>query len=201
MIPAGHPDRAKVGGGGGGWWWHTEHDILDKADRSILARDTRLLGLTVASLANATVLPMDHRRVAAAFVRRLTALEQACGKAYDFSDSISVARALEKDCGRLFERAEEVLTGNDPKAQEAVNRVMMALNRELNPALLTDRRRHRHQPAQPNPDLPGLSIAARLASLDPSSDQAHFTLNQLKREENGLILELTRARESISKCL
>ena len=199
MIPADHPDRAKVGGGGGGWWWHTEHDTLDKADRTILARDTRLLGRVVAGMANAPVLPMDHRRVAAAFARRLTDLEQACGKAYDFSESIAVSRDLEKDCQRLYERAEETRSDNDPAAHEAVNRLMMVLNRALNPALLTDRGPHRHQPAQPNPDLPGLSIAARLASLDPSDDQVQFILTQLKREENGLILALKKARESIAK--
>jgi len=201
MIPQGHPDRVKVGGGGGGWWWHTEHDTLDKADRTILARDTRLLGMVTAALACAPVLPMDHRRVAAAFVRRLTDLENACGRAYDFSESIAVARDLEKDCQRLFEHAEKILGNNDPAAQKAVNRLMMSLNRELNAALLTDRRRHRHQPAQPNPDLPGLSIAARLAHLDSEDGQTRFILAQLKREENGLILALKNAREVIARGL
>jgi hypothetical protein len=201
MIPQGHPDRAKVGGGGGGWWWHTEHDTLDKADRKILTRDTRLLGMIIAALACAPVLPMDHRRVAAAFARRLTDLENACGKAYDFSESIAVVRNLEKDCQTLFERAEKILAGNDPAAQKAVNRLIMTLNRELNATLLTDRRRHRHQPAQPNPDLPGLSIAARLAHLNPENAQTRFILAQLKREENGLILALKKAREAIGRGL
>ena len=119
----------------------------------------------------------------------------------DFSGSIALSRELEKDCRTLFERIEEVGSGKDPAAQRAVNRLMMTLNRELNPALLTDRRPHRHQPAQPNPDLPGLSIAARLGTLDPSSDQARFTLAQLKREENGLMLSLKKAREAIAKGL
>ena len=198
MIPDGHPDRVKVGGSGGGWWWHTEHDTLDKADRSILNRDTRLLGLVAAVLANASVLPMDHRRIAAGFAERLQELQASCKGAYDFSQSTAVAGDLVKGCGKLFERIEQARKGNDPAEQASLNRLMMELNRILTPALLTDRPVHRHQPAKPSPDLPGLSPAVKLCSMSPESAQTRFLKTQLKREENGLIRAMTKARERIA---
>ena len=198
VIPEGHPDRVKVGGSGGGWWWHTEHDTLDKADRDILNRDTRLLGLVVASLANASVVPMDHRRVADGFVKRLEQLQETCKDTYDFSKSLTAAKELANDCQALFDRIEKAKISNDLSEEKTVNRLLMKLNRTLTPALLTDRPAHRHQPAQPNPDLPGLSAAIRLASTDPASGQARFLRSQLKREENGLICALANARELIA---
>ncbi len=198
MIPEGHPDRVKVGGSGGGWWWHTEHDTLDKADRDILNRDTRLLGLVTAGLANAFVLPMDHRRVAAGFVKRLEQLQETCKGAYDFSQAAAVAGDLAKDCRILFDRIDKVQNNNHKTEQITVNRLMMRLNRILTPALLTDRATHRHQPAQPSPDLPGLSPAIRLVSMDPKSEQARFLKCQIKREENGLINALVNARDMIA---
>ncbi|MBW1960853.1 MAG: M28 family peptidase [Deltaproteobacteria bacterium] len=201
MIPEGHPDRVKVGGSGGGWWWHTEHDTLDKADPDILKRDTRLLAAVAAGLANATVLPMDHRRVASRLLKRLEQLKQSCKGAYDFSGSISAANELAADCMKLFDRAQKAKSSNNPQEHAMVNRVMMKLNRILTPALLTDRPNHRHQPAQPGPDLPGLSPATRLAALNPESDQARFLKCQLKREENRLISAVAQARELIAAVL
>jgi len=197
MIPEGQPDRVKVGGSGGGWWWHTEHDTLDKADREILNRDTRLLGLVVANLANASLLPMDHRKVAEGFVKRLKQLQETGKGAFDFTKSLAAAKNLVDACHGFFDRIEKAKDNPDLSEQNTLNKLLMKLNRILTPALLTDRPAHRHQPAQPNPDLPGLSAVARLAAMDSESDQARFLENQLKREENGLICELARARELI----
>ena len=151
-----------------------------------------------AVLANASVLPMDHRRIAAGFAERLQELQASCKGAYDFSQSTAVAGDLVKGCGKLFERIEQARKGNDPAEQASLNRLMMELNRILTPALLTDRPVHRHQPAKPSPDLPGLSPAVKLCSMSPESAQTRFLKTQLKREENGLIRAMTKARERIA---
>jgi hypothetical protein len=64
-IPPGHPDRAKDAGGSAyGYWWHTREDSLDKADRDLLLRDTRLFLALVWPLATREVLPFDFVPVA-----------------------------------------------------------------------------------------------------------------------------------------
>ena len=62
----------------------------------------------------------------------------------DFCKFIVVAKDLIKDCQALHESAENAQAGNNLAEQEAVNRLMMALNSELTPALLTDRLLHHH---------------------------------------------------------
>lgn len=193
-----HPDWAKMGGSGGGFWWHTEHDTLDKADRELLGRDTRLIALLLVSLANSAVFPFEHREVTIAIEKRLENLQASCQGAFDFSRSLQEAKRCGEACAALFQKARTARESGDGPLQQSVNRKMLTLNRILNPALFTDCSAFRHQPAQPVQDLPGLSLALDLPEVDPESAIAQFTKTQLRREENRLIWALRQAQEVIS---
>lgn len=58
-------------GAGTGWWWHTADDTLDKIDREILMRDTRIYGHVVARLLTSRVLPLDYASAAGELVAAL----------------------------------------------------------------------------------------------------------------------------------
>ena len=197
MIPPDHPDCAKVGGSGGGFWWHTEHDTLDKADRGCLERDTRLTGLIAAAMVNSDVFPFDHRAVADAILQRLNAIQQICRETYSLEKSLNAATNFKKSCQILHQEVEVAKQKTDDSHKDHVNRKMLKLNRILTPAVFTEIDMFRHQPAEPAKDLPGLSRAESLTTLDPDSNRAGFTRAQLIREENRLMHALKQTEEVI----
>jgi hypothetical protein len=197
LIPAEHPDNAKVGGSGGGIWWHTEHDTLDKADRNNLGRDTRLNALVAIALINSAVFPFDHRPVASAIESRLYHLQKQSQGAYDFSHSIRNAKAFGRTCNAFLQEVGAARNSKDTQKQASINNKMLQLNRILTPVLLTAVGSFRHQSAEPAEDLPGLSIAECLAESDPVSNAARFIKAQLLREENRLAHALRLAADVI----
>jgi hypothetical protein len=189
-IPMGHPDRAKDAGGSAyGYWWHTREDTLDKADRDLLLRDTRLFLSLIWPLATRETLPFDFVPVAAQMRDTLEALSRAAAGRWDFAPTLGRIAAFEKAAVTLRSRAG---AARGPSAR-AVNRTLMAVSRALNPALYTLRGPFDHDPAVQLPLFPGLAGAERLGSLDPDSAEAGFIRTALLRESNRVHDALERA--------
>ncbi len=170
--------------GGLGWWWHTPEDTVDKLDPAALARDAQVYAGAVHALCTPAVLPFDYGAAAAEVATALRALQARLGDRFELGDCIAEAEHLRSEAERLPQTA----------PPEAANRALMRLGRILIPVLYTQAGRFEHDPATPIPDLPPLVDAARLADVDPASDEAKTLRIAAVRGRNRLLLALREAR-------
>jgi N-acetylated-alpha-linked acidic dipeptidase len=189
-IPLGHADRAKDAGGSAyGYWWHTVEDSLDKADRELLVRDTRLYLALLWPLLTRERLPFDFVPVARQMRARIETLSRGAGEHWDFGPTLRRIDAFEDAAAALQLRS--TAAAGEPAAR--FNATSMAISRALNPALYTCAGPYRHDPALLLPLFPCLSGAARLSAIDPASDRAEFLKVGLLRESNRVHRALDRA--------
>jgi len=192
MLSSTMPDELRaekgyyaVGGCGGNIAWHTEHDLMDIADRDILLRDMKVYLASVLGVANAEILPFDWRTTAAEFGQTLERYQAAAGDHFDFSPArgalAELAQALERFYG-------ETGSGRDPKA---ANRVIERLARMLVPANFSKEARFRHDPALPVPPLPWVAAATELAGMP--AERLGFAKTSLMRGQNRLVAALDEA--------
>ncbi len=190
MLPVDHPDRKAVGGCGGGWWWHTPHDTLDKADRDVLAEDTRLYVTLAARMCQPARHPYDFVPVADDFISHLTQYGDAAGDHFPMGEVIDLARVFRKSAVALRDRAD---AAHDPDMIATVNRIGIDLSRLLNPVLFTIAGPYDFDPALQLPVLPGIARAAELATLDPSTSEYRFLRTWLVRQRNRVADTLRQA--------
>ncbi len=189
-IPLDHADRAKDAGGSAyGYWWHTSEDSLDKADRDLLVRDTKIFLAILWRLATQKVLPYDFVPVAAQMEVQIRELAEAVGRSWDFG---SLLESIER-----FSVAAQQLKARSSLAQgdaiAAVNEDAMSISRAINPVLFTIAGPFHHDPARQFPLFPGLAASAELADLEPTSEEAGFIKTELLRETNRIQRALARA--------
>jgi hypothetical protein len=189
-IPLGHADRAKDAGGSAyGYWWHTKEDSLDKADRDLLVRDTRLYLALLWPLLTRERLPFDFGPVARQMRASVEALAHGAGEHWDFGPTLRRIDAFEDAVSALQLRSATALGERAAR----FNAASMAISRALNPALYTCAGPYHHDPALLLPLFPCLRHAERLAVTDPASDQAGFLKVGLLRESNRVHRALDRA--------
>jgi hypothetical protein len=190
VIPHGHADRAKDAGGSAyGYWWHTVEDSLDKADRDLLVRDTRLYLALLWPLLTRERLPFDFGPVARQMRARVEALAQRAGENWDFGPTLRRIDTFEDAVAALQQRP-GAATG---ESVARFNAASMAISRALNPVLYTCAGPYHHDPALMFPLFPCLRDAERLSAIDPTSDHAEFLEVALLRESNRVHRALDRA--------
>ena len=199
MLPPDHPDRDfNVGGSGGAWWWHSAYETVDKADKNILAQDTRLYASIVTRLATASVMPFDFTTLAGDYLDALREYEEETSQWIPFKDLTEKVQTLQSKASKLLQKTEN-MSGSE--ALEA-NRFFLRLSRALNPCLYTEVQQFDHQPALSTRFLPDLAPALKLKDMDPKSNDFKFLVTQLKRKVTKItfhILEATRMIEAYIK--
>ena len=175
-----------VGGCGGNIAWHTEHDLIEIADRDNLLRDMRVYVGAVAEMAIAETLPFDWRATMDEFAETVHGYQTAAGDRFDLGPAMAEVAAVRDALDRL--NASDV-----PLHRK--NAVALRLARVLVPINFTTGPRFAHDPALPVPPLPTVALAADLANLDP--DAMRFTQVQLVRGQNRLIAALREARHLV----
>ncbi len=163
-------------GAGFGWWWHTPDDTLDKMDRDLLVRDTRIYVHALARLLAAERLPLDYGRAADALLAELDRLAAGVGNALDLSSLRERARRLGQLAGAIPASADA----------EAVNRSLMAVSRALVPMDYTRGDRFDHDPALAQNPYPVLDPVRALAASAPDSEERRFRLVAARRACNRL---------------
>ncbi|MDE2333262.1 MAG: M28 family peptidase [Rhodospirillales bacterium] len=163
-------------GAGLGWWWHTPEDTLDKMDRELLLRDTRIYVHALARLLTAPRLPLDYARSAAALAAEIEKLEPGARPALDLS-------ALRERAQRLGRLAEAIPPSAD---DEAVNRALMAVSRALVPMDYTAGDRFVHDPALPQNPWPVLDPVRQMVASEAGGDERRFRLVAARRACNRL---------------
>ncbi len=85
-----------VGGCGANIQWHTEGDLMEVADKSLLIRDMRMYAASVLRVLNAPVHPFDWTRTTTEIRDTLSRYQEAAGNEFDFGPSRKALDALEE---------------------------------------------------------------------------------------------------------
>ncbi len=189
--------------GGLGWWWHTPEDTVDKIDPDFLRRDTSIYSLMVYRLCTLPLLPLDYTAVVAEMKVDLAKLREKAGGQFDFSPVTGQLAALESAVGRLQRRIVEIQRSGvpDDSVRLEVNRCLVKLGRAIIPVDYTRSGPFDQDLAIPTQPLPGLQPAAKLASMDPASDQYQFLRTRLVRERNRVVHGLVEATRAVEETL
>lgn len=177
MLLSNRPEgqRAAVGGCGMGWWWHAEEDLIDKADRDVLVKDTRIYAHALLRLTQDEVLPLDLAAQVAELRGFVSDIGAAAEGQFDVSGVLAGLAALDGAVAGLRRLAPAA-------ANEAIKRVSHALT----VLSFTHGDRFGHDPAMPMPAVPMLDGARRLPGLDPEGDAYGFLLTRLVRDRNRM---------------
>ncbi|HEX5505072.1 MAG TPA: M28 family peptidase [Thermomicrobiales bacterium] len=183
--------------GGLGWWWHTTEDTIDKIDRDNLVRDARVYVLTCWRLCTAAVLPLDYHATAEELLGTLRDLAAKAGDRFDLAPVIREAETLVERTSALNEAAGQASGASAAR----VNDCLMALGRWLTPVNYTLLGEFEHDLALGAQPIPSLQPVARLAALDPESDQAKFLATECVRARNRVWHALDGANKDIAATL
>ncbi|WP_173089085.1 M28 family peptidase [Devosia sp. 1635] len=184
MLLSNRPEgqRAAVGGCGMGWWWHAEEDLVDKADRDVLLKDTQIYAHALLRLTQDEVLPLDLQAQISDLKTMVASISESAGNHVDLSSVI----------GKLDELDSALNVINTVPAAQA-NEVIKAVSHALTTLSFTSGNRFDHDPAMPLPAFPALDGARKLAQLDPSSNDYGFLFTRLVRNRNMVNHELNTA--------
>ncbi len=196
-IPEGSPHRGRwIGGSGGAWWWHSAFDTLDKGDKENLLRDIRMEALAIRRSVNSRVHPFDFTRVAEMYEE--TAMEiqtRAASGAFNLGPVLERVRELKAKAEML----NDALGSLGEQEAPEVNDLLVGITRVLTSTFYTNAGHFDQDPAYGIPHLPTLQDAAKLAGLDPGSDEAGFLRTRLVRETNRVCKALETATRLIEE--
>jgi len=180
-----------VGGCGGNIAWHTEHDLIDIADKDILLRDIKVYAQAVLGIVNAKILPFDWTATTKEFAETVERYQKAAGSAFEFGPAKQAIQELDRAV-RSFRRG--VQAGKIDADQ--ANAVIMGLARILVPINSTREARFRHDPAVPIPPLPTLSAADDIRAMP--KELKGFAQTQLARGQNRVVAAMRAATKLIA---
>lgn len=183
MLLSNRPEgqRAAVGGCGMGWWWHAEEDLLDKADRDVLLKDTKIYTHSLARLLQDEVLPLDVVAQAQEIRGFAEGLQEAAAGHLDLQPVLT-------ELDNIVRRASGLGSLTAAEANEAIKQATHLLTS----VSFTSGNRFDHDPAIPTPPLPALDAARRLPKLDADSNEYGFLLTRLIRNRNQVVHQLQR---------
>ncbi len=186
MLLSNRPEgqRAAVGGCGMGWWWHAEEDLIDKADRDVLLKDTQIYAHALLRLTQDEVLPLDLKAQVAELRGFVEEIAAASAGHFDASSVLSNLDALDGELDTIAALPPAV-------ANETIRKVSHALT----PLSFTSGNRFDHDPAMPLPAFPALDAARKLAQLAPGSDEYGFLTTRLVRNRNLVNHEIAAAAD------
>jgi len=175
-----------VGGCGGNIAWHTEHDLMEIADRDILLRDIKVYLAAVLGVANAEVLPFDWRAQVAEFSETIADYQAAAGTLADLAPAATASMHLLSALDGFYAAIE---SGNLEPTQ--ANLAIQRLARILVPVNHTNLPRFRHDPALPVQALPAIAVAKDLPNHGPET--IGFAQTQMVRGVNRVAAALNDA--------
>jgi hypothetical protein len=197
MMPAAEIERRgwhRVGGCGGNIAWHTEDDILEIADKGVLAKDIALYLEAVLAFANAEVLPFDFGAAVGELSTSVEGYVKAAAGALDLG---LLSSSLAELAGKID--AFHAAVANGKIAPRVANEAMRELSRALVPLNYARGGRFEQDPAVTLPPVPLLSIAADLDHYD--KDTIGFALATLLRGRNAALDAIDRADVAVTRAL
>ncbi len=192
--------QAAVGGSGMGWWWHTEMDTLDKVDPGVLVLDTKIHALAITRLCSAKLLPFDLGALGRELEEIVSDIQARAGAHFDLRPVLRKIREFQDAGTRIREKGEKlVAAGASSKDLDAVNAATLRAIKILTPVNYTAVGPFDHDPAVPSLPVPVLQPAARLAGMDPESNEYRFLRTKLVRERNKVVHALQEAIDELNE--
>lgn len=175
MLLSNRPEgqRAAVGGCGMGWWWHAEEDLVDKAERGVLEKDTKIYAHALLRLTQDEILPLDLGAQITDLKAQIAAIQSQAGDHFDVSSVMDRLDTLHRAVAHL-----EALPA------VAANAAIKQVSHALTVLSFTSGDRFDHDPAMPLPAFPSLDGAIKLATLDPNANDYGFLSTRLVRNRN-----------------
>jgi uncharacterized protein YbcC (UPF0753/DUF2309 family) len=156
--------------------------LVDKADRDVLVKDTKIYAHSLLRLIQDEILPLDLKAQVAELRSQLA---EVIGDAEGHIDLSSVSTGL----GRLESALSAIISMPAVKANAAIKTISHALTG----LSFTYGDRFDHDPAMPLPEFPSLAAAKNLSKYDPESNEHGFLLTRLVRNRNMVNHEIKRA--------
>ena len=200
FTAAGQPPPKQEGGLP--WWWHTAEDTIDKIDREVLQRDTRVFLLATLRAATSPLVRLQFEPSAREIREAIERYQGAAGDRIDLGPAARRAAGGESAARELDGLLEEV-RGRDVEQERAerVNRVLLGVDRPLVMMSFTSAFPFDQDLALPVPPVPLLAPAERLAKLDPSSSETRFLTTELVRRRNKVTYQLRLAGEAAEEAI
>lgn len=184
-------------GHGTGWWWHTPEDLLDKMDKDILVRDTKIYLHTVWRLMTDPVLPLDWAEHGRYLREELQSLADQLGDRFDLSTLIARAETLADRAGHINKAAANAGAGEC----SLLNETLIAVSRALVPLDYTECDRFEQDPAVSAPVYPSLRPLRLMAVAAAGSDEQKFLRVGAMRARNRLDFGLSQAIEVLDRAI
>lgn len=180
-------------GAGTGWWWHTPDDTLDKMDREIAIRDTRVYLHAVWKLLAAPVIPLNYADWLDHLCEVLRGFGDDLGDRFDLSLATELAATLSKELKHA--------TGEAAVAADAglVNRRLLCLSRCLVPLDYTSGDRFTPDPALGQGPFPVLDPLRALGRAPAGTDQEKHAAVEAMRAYNRLCAALMDAVQMLRR--
>lgn len=182
-----------VGGCGGNIQWHTEGDLLEVADKSLLIRDMRVYAASVLRALNAPVHPFDWTKTTAEMRATLATYQEATGTQFDFGPTRKALSELDDALERMYEDA----LSKKGEAADKINFAQRRLARLLVPVNYSRMESFYHDPALDVPPLPDLAPALSMPGAKDDPAKRGVLKAHLTRGQNRLIWALQNAREVV----
>jgi Peptidase family M28 len=177
-------------GAGFGWWWHTPDDTLDKIDRDLLVRDTRIYIHALWRLLTDLVVPLNYASFADELLVELSTLSQAAGKGVDVEPLVEAAGRLRRVADAM-NRA--VLGDLTEDRANALNAALKGASRLLVPIDYTSGDRFSQDAALSQSAFPVLQAVRKLCAAADGDEAVPFMAVAAVRARNRVAHALEEA--------
>jgi N-acetylated-alpha-linked acidic dipeptidase len=187
-----------VGGCGANIEWHTEDDLLDIADLSVLIKDIKVYMTAVLRAANTPIHPFNFVNTAQEFIQTIQLYQDEAGDHFDFGPALSESQALTQELHAFYQSIEnlraEKVTSSEVKE---INEKILKLARILVPINFSRKGKFRHDPALDVLPLPDIAPAKELTLVEAGSHKYKVLQTHLTRGRNRVVWALREARELV----
>jgi N-acetylated-alpha-linked acidic dipeptidase len=183
-----------VGGCGGNIAWHTEDDVMEIADLTILKKDITMYLAAVTRVANANLLPFKFTDTVQEFISTIKQYQGYAGEDFDFTEVLDEAKRLHQDLQQFYLTAS--MATNFAELKE-FNDKIVKLARIFVPINYTRKGKFRHDPAQAISPLPDIAPVVELQDIEKNSHYYNVLQTHLRRGSNRIIWSFLQAREVV----
>jgi len=190
----------KLGNAIFGWWYHSEEDTLERLDEDILKLQAELYLEYTMRLLNKPIIPLDYDTFADHIIQDIKEIQKEF-KDIPRNDKLKIIlrkvetfknqiKAFHKVTEKYSEKKPEEFSEKEKKDIKRINKILLSLGRNLNPAFRSATGKYSHDPygysilAKPLPRV--YNVLTKLNQFESNSFEHNCLITQLLREYNYL---------------
>ncbi|WP_226087778.1 MULTISPECIES: M28 family peptidase [Mesobacillus] len=183
--------------GGFGWWWHTVEDTIDKIDPANLKRDCEIYALSIYKVLTDPILPINQLAAVKEIKHTIIEYQTAAGDKIDLKMTMERLNKLEK----VLANVHSDLSSSDlsVEKQKEINKLMMAISRNLVPINYVRTDIFEHDAAIGLPPIPALSPINLIAAVEKGTHDYYLLRTSINRQLNKVNYLLKNAIEQAIK--